>query len=268
MTTAASICWPVSCLLARSRRELYAAWEDPALRATLLISAVPLVLFAGLSEVKMIGLHWLLAFVPPLLVLSAQLLPEATLRRLVKFLAGFAALHMLAFVAISMLPLETWKEMRQYDGIVLTVATDELLAELKPYADDYVFASDGYSNAVTYGYNARRYFIVFGEASSHARHDDILTDFRALAGRNILILRKTRPSPEAYAPYFRDVQMRDFVVRGVTFTMVLGRGFNYPIYRDRVLQTTLQKYYALPGFLPQAGCYFCDRYFAGTRCGK
>ena len=58
------------------------------------------------------------------------------------------------------------------------------LERLKPYADDYAFASDGYSNAVTFGYNARRRFSVFGEASSHARHDDILTDYRALAGRN------------------------------------------------------------------------------------
>jgi hypothetical protein len=259
---------PVLWLLVRRGSALRTAWDDPALRATLLISFVPLVMFAGLSAVKMIGLHWLLAFVPPLLMLIAQLLPEMTLRRLVLFFAGFAALQMLVFVTLSRLPLETWKEMPQYDGIVLTVETDKLLAELQPYADDYAFASDGYSNAVTYGYNARRYFLVFGEASSHARHDDVLTDFRVLTGKNILILRKTPPRADEYSPYFREVETRKFVVRGVTFTIVLGRGFNYATYRDRVLLPTLQKYYALPRFLPQQGCYFCDRYFAGMHCGK
>jgi 4-amino-4-deoxy-L-arabinose transferase-like glycosyltransferase len=259
---------PVLWLLARQGRALRTAWGKPSLRATLLVGLVPLVLFAGLSVVKMIGLHWLLAFVPPLMLLLAQLLPEVTLRKLVQFLVGFAALHMLAFVTIAMLPLETWKELRQYDGIVLTVDTDKLLAELKPYADDYVFASDGYSNAVTYGYNARRYFIVFGEASSHARHDDILTDFRQLAGKNILILRKSPPQADEYSVYFRAVETRNVDVRGVTFTIVLGRGFNYATYRERILLPTLRKYYALPGFLPRQGCYFCDRYFAGMQCGN
>jgi hypothetical protein len=58
---------------------------------------------------------------------------------------------------------------------------------------------DGYSNAVTLGYNLRQYVAVFGEASSHARHDDLVTDFRALAGRNFLILRKSNPIPTTTA---------------------------------------------------------------------
>jgi 4-amino-4-deoxy-L-arabinose transferase-like glycosyltransferase len=259
---------PLFWLLARHRAALRTAWEDAPLRATALLAAVPLCLFAGLSLVKQIGMHWLLAFVPLALILLVRVVPENTTRRLAKFFAVFAALHVIVIAVIANLPLETWKRTKLYDGIVLTVATDRLLAELKPYENDYVFASDGYSNAVTLGYDARRYFLVFGQASSHARHDDILTDFRQLAGRNILILRKTAPGAEEYAPYFGDVTVRSFVVRGVTFYTVLGRGFNYVAYRDNILASVRRKYYALPSFLPQSACYFCDRYFPESSCLK
>jgi hypothetical protein len=118
------------------------------------------------------------------------------------------------------------------------------------------------------GYNARQYFIVFGEASSHARHDDILTDFRALAGRNILVLRKSEPDPAEYQPYFRRVTIDDFTVRGARFWRVRGEGFDYPAYRDRILAQVKRKYYALPPWLPQTACYFCERYFPGQACRR
>jgi hypothetical protein len=206
--------------------------------------------------------------VPFALLPLARRLALPGLRQLGLFFAGFALLHIVAIVAVSRLPLETWKDRRQYDGIVLTFDTQALLAQMRPYAKDYAFASDGYSNAVTFSYNARRYFSVFGEASSHARHDDILTDFRELAGRNIAVLRKSEPDAAWYRRYFRTVEVKRFEVRGVPFWIVLGRGFDYPVYRDEVLATIRAKYYALPAWLPQTGCYFCDRYFPGTPCNK
>ncbi len=237
-------------------------------RALATLSLVPFVLFGLLSLVKMIGLHWLLSFVPFALMPMARRLPLPGLRRLGLFFVAFAALHVAAIVTVSRLPLETWKPTRLYDGLVLTFDTQALLDRLEPYAGDYVFASDGYSNAVTFGYNARRRFIVFGEASSHARHDDILTDFRPLAGKNILVLRKTAPDAAWYRRYFREVEVKEFAQRDAHFWIVLGRGFDYARYRDEVLATIRDKYYALPHWLPQTGCYFCDRYFPGTPCRK
>jgi len=229
---------------------------------------IPLALFAMLSLVKQIGLHWLLAFIPFTLIWIALRLRAATLRRLCLFFIGFAALHMIAIFAISRLSLETWSKTRIYDGLVLTFEHEAILKELAPYAKDWVLAMDGYSNAVTMSYNARRYFIVFGEASSHARHDDILTDFRTLAGRNILILRKSAPDLAEYQPYFRQVTVDSFVVRGARFWRVKGEGFNYPAYRDGVLASVKRKYYAIPKWLPQTACYFCDRYFPDERCQR
>ena len=259
---------PFFWVLFKRRTQFATLWAKNELRALLLITFVPLLLFAGLSLTKQIGLHWVLSFLPFAMMLVPHFVNETMLRRWIKFFIGFALAHMLLFVVISQLPLETWKSMRLYDGIVLTVETPKVLEQLKPYEHDYVFASDGYSNAVTFGYNARRYFLVFGEASSHARHDDILTDFRTLADKNILILRKSAPKEGEYDRFFEHVDSRTFDVRGVTFYIVLGQHFRYSVYRDEILASIRQKYYALPRWLPQSSCYFCDRYFSGTTCHK
>lgn len=259
---------PVLWHLFRQRAALSQLWQRGDGRALLLIAIVPLLLFAGLSLVKRIGLHWVLSFVPFVLMLLPEIVNSSALNRLFRFFIGFALLHVLVFVVALQLPLETWHRSRWYSGLVMTFASQQLLDQLKPYEKDYVFASDGYSSAVTLGYNARRYFMVFGLASSHARHDDILTDVRTLNGRNILIVRRTAPQPEEYAHYFDTVEMRTTEIRGAKFYLVLGRGFKYTNYRDTVLVQIRQRYYAVPNWLPQTGCYFCDRYFPGTACHK
>ena len=110
--------------------------------------------------------------------------------------------------------------------------------------------------------------MVFGGASSHARHDDLVTDFRALAGRNFLILRKSAPKLDDYRRYFREVSADSFEIRGARFWRVKGEGFDYPAYRAGVLAGVRQKYYAIPAWLPQTACYMCDRYFPGEACRR
>lgn len=231
-----------------------------------ILAITPLLLFALLSLFKNIGLHWVLSFLPFAFTLLALRLDKKALARIGKFIAGFATLHVIAFIAVAQLPLETWQRTKWYDSAVLAFEGKSIAEHLKPYEKDYVFASDGYADASTQGWNSGHYFIVFGEASSHARHDDILTDFRPLAGRNILILRKSAPQPGEYAVYFRDVQVESFALHGTNFYLVLGHGFDYPRYRDTVLAAVKRKYYALPAWLPQTGCFFCERYFPEQPC--
>lgn len=222
---------------------------------------VPLAVFALLALVKQIGLHWLLSFVPMFFIAAALLLSAAQLRTSVVYLSVFSAIHVVAIAGASVLPMETWKSSRLYNGIVYHVKTAELLQRLEPYAGKYEFSADGFSPAVTASYAANRYFFVFGTASSHGRHDDILTDFRKLAGKNILVLRKNPPNPEDYAPYFAKVEYRQFELHGATFHLVLGQGFDYPAYRERVLRPLRDRYYRMPSYLPLGHCYFCERYF-------
>jgi hypothetical protein len=253
---------------------LWLAWKNrrsvgkTSITALGTLAWLPFLLFAALSLVKQIGLHWLLSFVPFTLVWLALRLTPLSLRRLGLFFAGFATLHVAAILVVSRVPLETWQQTRLYDGIVLSFEHEALARELEPYRTDRVLAMDGYSNAVTLGYNLRQYVAVFGEASSHARHDDLATDFRALAGRDFLILRKSEPNLDDYRTYFRKVEADSFEVRGARFWRVKGAGFDYPAYRDGVLASVRRKYYAIPSWLPQTACYMCDRYFPGDSCRR
>lgn len=245
-------------------------------RALAMLGLLPLFLFAAMSLFKKVGLHWVLSFLPLTLAWLACRLEQWRLRGLVRFNIGFALLHIIVAVVVATQPLERWEKSGSYPGLVLTFESQQLLDHLAPYSK-YTWMMDGYSNAVIMGYNTYvrspdgqpRYFGVFGPASSHARHDDILTDFRALDGGDIAILRKSAPNLEhEYAPYFIEVTLQQFDIRGATFYLVLGRGFNFAAYRDEVLAPIRTNYYAIPPALPQTACYFCDRYFPGVPCQR
>jgi 4-amino-4-deoxy-L-arabinose transferase-like glycosyltransferase len=259
-----------------------ASLADPAVRLAWFAALVPFALFAALSLVKNVGLHWLFAFVPALFLGAAFVLDAATLRLNVLFLAVVSALHAAVTVTLAVLPIESFARLKQYDGIVMTFAPEALLAELAPFErEGFVLMADGYSPAVTLAWGAREagfraaapgtsvpreYVGVFGAASPRARQDDILTDFRKLDGKDILIVRKTRADDQQYRPYFDTVEFRDLTVRGATFHLVIGRGFRYAPYRDGVLTEVRDRFYRIPAYLPQGACWVCERYFGTATC--
>ncbi len=251
------------------------AARDP--RATLRwLALVPLVFFAALSLVKTIGLHWLASFVLPA-VLWFVLSSGARTRALALAVAGLiAALHWMVIGALALLPTgafrslptETFRSLPDYQGLVMTVHADELARALAPWRGRYAIASDGYSPAATLGYALGEHVMVFGPGTSHARHDDILTDFRTLDGHDILIVRRRSQTIADEEPYFDRVTSREITIRGAVFHLVEGHGFRYAVYRDRVLDAVRQRYYALPPWLPAGACFFCDRYFPERPCRR
>lgn len=252
--------------LARGRGSVRTALSDPATRFFAFMFAFPFAFFAALSLVKQIGLHWMLGFVPFFFVIAGRMLTAGQLRRSVVYLGAFSALHVAAIAVAAALPLETWKSSRAYDGIVYHVRIGDILQEIKPYEGQFALAADGYSPAATASYYSGKYFFVFGKGSSYARHDDILTDFRPLDGKDILILRKDPPEDPDYRPYFKTVEYKQFTIAGATFHLVLGRGFDFAAYREGVLKPVRDRLYAIPRYLPQRRCYFCERYFDAPTC--
>lgn len=261
---ATSIVGVVQCL--RTRGSLRRLFDDPRTRLLLVAGLVPLLLFALLSSFKTIGLHWLFSFVPLLFAAAAFVLSREQLLRNAKFLAAFSGLHLLFLAAAAFLPIETWARLKAYDGIVMTVRAPAVVEQLRRFEPEFVVAAEGYSPSVTLAYSLGRYMPVYGLGSSHARHDDILSDMRMLAGRNLAIFRRTPPPPEEYVPYFDQIEERTFVLHGVTFHVVLGRGLRFEPYRERVLRTVRDRYYQIPRFLPQGHCYFCEKYFDSPQC--
>jgi hypothetical protein len=246
------------------------------------MTALPFGAFAVLSAVKTIGLHWLAAFVAPatwLFALRAAGRGRGEAARRLRLAIGWALvvalLHWIAIAVLASLPTERFARWKSYPGLVMTVHGDELIAALEPWRAGHVWATDGYSAAVTLGFNdrARRgagadRVIVFGPGSSHARHDDIATDFRALAGRDVLLVLKAPPAPGRWEPYFERTEHRSVTVRGATFHLVRGIGLRYEVYRDDVLEATRRRWYAVPTWLPAGPCYFCDRYFPDRACHR
>jgi 4-amino-4-deoxy-L-arabinose transferase-like glycosyltransferase len=268
--------------LLRRRDAVRAALATPDRRLLWTLALAPLAVFALIAPFRDIGLHWLLSFMPALFAAGALALGADRLLASAKFLAVFSAVHVALVATVAALPIETFQRLRQYDSIVQGAKADELLAALQPYEGKYAFAADGFSPASTLSYGAaiagfiaqpearepwrRHYVFVFGSTSHHGRHDDILTDVRALDGRDILVVRKQPADRAAYERWFRRVELRDVTVRGATFHLVLGHEFRYAAYRDSLLAEVRDRYYRAPAFLPRGGCYFCERYFGLESC--
>lgn len=244
---------------------LWYAWKGRAqLRAGngALLAAwlVPLAVFALLSPVRRIGLHWLLSFVPPLILTVALALERRALVVTVRWFAGIAVVHVAILAVVVSLPLESWRGQRFYQNLVLLKETPTVLRALEAALPSATPAYESYAMAAVLSYHAKRTVPVFGPGSSHARHDDILTDWRAFAGRDLVILTKDAPDLARYRPYFRAVQARRFEVRGAEFHAVLAQGLDYAAYREGVLKPVRERWYQIPPGLPVGACYFFERY--------
>ncbi len=118
-----------------------------------------------------------------------------------------------------------------------------------------------YSSSSVLGYYAGREVGVFGPGSHYGRQDDLLTDFRALDGANLLYVpTRGELDPAQVEPYFDEVRIREVTIRGVDWTLAEGRGFDYAAYHEDVLRPTLERYYDIPAWLPDGRCAFRERY--------
>ncbi|MBT9611647.1 MAG: glycosyltransferase family 39 protein [Burkholderiales bacterium] len=252
--------------LIKQRAGLGEVFRDERFRLLAFVVALPMAVFALLSIVKVIGLHWLLSFYPFVFALLAYWLSRDQLVHLLRFMRYYAGAHLVLFAVILFMPMAAWQATPYARGAVLMFKTTELLEQVEPYSHRYVLASDGYSMAAILSYAARTNVLVFGEASSHARHDDIVTDFRELNGKNILVLLKQPPVFERYGPYFKSIEFSEMTLHDAKFYLVLGQGFDYASYREKVLRRVKEKYYAVPTFLPMKSCYFAERYFPNETC--
>lgn len=260
------------------------------------MAAVPFGLFAALSLVKSIGLHWVAAFVLPALLWLVMLARSdaQALRRSLRGAVALVVIHAVVIVGLWAVPLSSWKETSRYAGLVMTLQPEAMRQGLKDYLparsdapvaaapakildwlgtseQDPILASDGYSPAVTLSMALGQRVVVFGKGSSHARHDDILTDWRQAEGRRVVIIRRVQPNPEDEVPFFDSVVVRTIDINGAKFTVSDGRGFRYAAYRDAVLEQVRVNYYAVPTWLARwssAPCYFCARYFSDRACHR
>ena len=245
----------------RGRARMREAWQRPGERALMLAWLVPLAVFAALSPVKRIGLHWLLSFLPALALSVALVLERRQLAASVGVYALLAALHMVPIAIAAALPLEAWQSSRLYSRLVFPGRIAELMDAIAPDLRGRVLAADSYASSALLAYHARHPVPVFGRGTSHARQSDIDTDWRGYAGKDLLVLRREPPLAQDYQPYFHSIEMKKFPLGSGAYHAVIGRGFNFEAYREGVLADVRERYYRIPAVLPSGRCYFFERYF-------
>lgn len=245
-------------LLRRGGRQT--VWQ-PDTRLFLILNMVPFGLLGLLSFGKIIGLHWLLGFYAFSFILLALKSGTDAVRGAWRFNVWFTLIHLLVIFTLILtpwhrLPLGAEKQM----AIIDALHGDWVWTELEPLAKDRAVFTHSYAGAAEMAYHAGRHIGVFGEGSYHARQDDKLTDFSALDGRDFLIFLNRHHDADTYAPYFEHIEFRKLYVRGAEFEIVIGTGFRYAVYRDKVLKKINERFYTIPEQWPVGGCYFKERY--------
>lgn len=226
------------------------------------LAVIPMGLLAMLSFFDT-SLHWTLSFYPFVYLLLVYV-DTAAIRRIVRLSLIFSGLHVLVVLVALALPVETLKNHRYYADIVMGFYGDEIFEALQPHQADYAFGTPGYTTAALMTYHSGQRFFVFNDDDRNGRNDDKVTDFRALDGKNILILSTLPVKPAEfrdYIEYFDDFTVDILPVRGADFSVIYGKGFRFDRYRELFLKQILRDCYQIPEYLPVGRCFFYEWYF-------
>ena len=233
-------------------------------RVLAVLAGVPLALLGLLSLGKVVGIHWLLGFHALVLAWLALARGLPALWGSLRFNLWFSLLHVLllgAVVVMARLPEATLpQDPALRHRIVDALHGQRVWQAVAPLADDRALFMHSYAAAAEMSYHAGRHVGVFGEGSYHAREDDRLTDFRRLDGRDFLIILNRHHDAAEYAPFFERVRLLRVPVLGTAFEIVLGDGFKYEAYRERVLKRVNERFYRIPPAWPTGHCGFKERY--------
>lgn len=265
--------------LVRRRRRLRAALAEPPFRVAAAAFGVPLSVLLLFACTSVFGAYWVLPFYPFFFLLLHRVLERRDLVRTAIFLAVFAALHVAVVGAAALAPLDAWRGVGFYRSMVTMERTGELLDRLEelepglagpgisdedPGRETHL-AATGYSLASILSYRRGETVAVLGPGTHYARQDDFLTDFRQWDGDRVVVVSKRPLDPDDFRPWFARVRGEELPFHGVTVSVLVGEGFDYGAYRDGVLEEVRRRYYRVPGWLPEWGCPFCEKYGGSQR---
>jgi len=269
---------PLLWFLGRRWRRLVEVARSPRFRPLALSFLVPTALLLVAALTVVFGAYWVLAFLPFLFFLLPRVLTLQEMRRCALGMALFTGVQVAALAVLLARPLEAWEGAPFYSSLVAMERTGELLDRLEEIEPGVRvgaggsggeegrtwLAAPGYSFASLLAYRRGGPVAVFGPGSHYARQDDLWTDYRRLAGGDLLLVDKRPIAREGFEPFFGEVERRRFVLHDATFYVAIGRGFDFERYRAEVLVPVGERYYRAPSWLPVLGCPFCQRYGTGV----
>lgn len=251
---------PVLYFLWRNPVRLLQTMRQDGLGLFLVLFLVPILLFMLVALGKTVGGHWILSFYPFLFVALAVFLSYNQLRVCFHFMWGFSLVFLVAFsILLASIPGAFRHNPQTYQDLVFALHTRELLKMIEPFRYNFQLATPSYSQSAVLAYHSREKVMVLGIGSYHGRQDDMLTDFRALDRKPIVLISQD-PDMRAHAKYFRTFEHIILPFEGSQFHIGIGTEFNYPLYRDTILADIRRNFYNVPEWLPKGKCYIDERY--------
>ncbi len=225
-------------------------------------SLVPAAVFFSLSWLRTVGMHWLMSFFALFFPVLFAWMGAENLRRMLRPTAWFAGVQAVIVLVAVQLPLDRIAPAKQRQSVLLGTSPETVLAALEPWRADHMLTTGSYSKSALLEYFTGERVPVLGAGSPHGRQDDLLTDFRTLEGRNMLFLESRRERAAVATGWFRASELRDVEVRGITYAVLIGKGFDYEAYRADALQLIADRFYRVPWWLARMmrGSFFLERY--------
>jgi len=246
--------------LFQKRRTLAEGIRNKHLELWLYVSLFGLGFLLLVSFKASVGLHWIVSFLPGILLLGV-FFDRKILGRNALLTSVFGLVHAIFFLVLAFLPVELFSNSKKYSDMVFYLRPEEVAEQFATYSQEYSFFTEGYSRAAMLSFYGDKYFGVWGDGSHHGRQDDIITDFRALDGGDLIFL-KTKGSVNAhdFDSYCQKVSVSSFEVRAASFDVLTCEGFKYASYRDKILKNISQNFYNLPDWLQPRSCEYLDKY--------
>lgn len=252
----------------KSPKQWYASHDKSNAANTrffIIIALFPFALFLLLSFTIIIGLHWILAFSPFIILLASIKLNEQQLKHSAITFSAISILLCLLLVLTVTVPIQFFKHSIDYQSLVFGKYQQKFLEYIRPDLESYQLASDSYSPASIMAFHLGTDVPVFGRGSYHGRQSDLLTDFRKLHNRKIMIVSKSANRLQRFRKYFDNTKLTTIQLKSANFYLLKGEQFNYPLYRKIILSRIKNDYYSIPDILPYKNCYLFDRYFENQK---
>lgn len=230
-------------------------------RAICIIAGVPFALYLLLSIKQVIGIHWLPALIPAVILLCALVFDSKKLATLFKWILPFSIVHAALITVLLSMPMHTWEKYPFYHKISMFFYSKEIaqIVNQNIGKNDQIMTL-GYATAGYFEYYLGKRIPVFGMGSKYARHDDLNFNFKEMQGKNIRIFDNDPMLSSDYEDYFASVKFNRFEYQGVNYWYVDGESFNYEAYKKGVLSKIANQYYASTVKIPYCQCDFLKKY--------
>jgi hypothetical protein len=236
----------------------------PPLLKQVLFATLPLLLILLLvSFTNPVGLHWPLLSVTLLYLLYVRLSTDQ-LHALVVF-NGVSSLILGGVLLVALGFVNQLIPDSQKHHVVVYTQPEKVCAQLPKG----VLFTLGYSSQAVLSYHCQNDDIhVFMSTSKYGREDDKKTNFKAMDGDTLTIFVPHEKELKKLQPFFASLQAQSFEVgQGVTYYVVIGRGFDYDRYREKILTVVNEQFYTPPVWFPKIaewlgieGCGFKTQY--------